>query len=92
MVVMVSPTESDRGYLLASAGFLLDPRRLTVAFSRGNWTMILVASLSGFSRVVADAETFTNALLRKNLLAQTCGGPLWAGVRNGVPLAVTSGR
>ena len=34
-VVLVSATESDRGYLLASAGFLLDPRRLTVAVRHG---------------------------------------------------------
>jgi hypothetical protein len=33
-VILVSATESDRAYLLASAGFLLDPRRLTVALSR----------------------------------------------------------
>src|SRR5439155_10136933 len=41
-VVMVSATESDRNYLLASAGFLLDPRRLTVAVSRAKRKMILV--------------------------------------------------
>lgn len=90
MVVMVS--ESYRGYLLASAGILLDPRRSTVAFSRGRRKMILLASLSVFSRFVADDETFTNALLRENLLARTCVSPLWAGVRNDVPLAVAGGR
>jgi hypothetical protein len=91
-VVMVSATESDRGYLLASAGFLLDPRRLTVAVSRAKRKMILVASRSVFSLFSPDEETFTNALLWKNLLARTCVSPLWAGVRDGVPVAVWGGR
>lgn len=91
-VVMVSATESDRGYLLASAGFLLDPRRLTVAVSRAKRKMILVASRSVFSLFSPDEETFTNALLWKNLLARTCVNRLWAGVRDGVPVAVWGGR
>jgi hypothetical protein len=33
-VILVSATESDRAYLLASCESLLDPRRLTVALSR----------------------------------------------------------
>ena len=41
-VVLVSATESDRGYLLASAGFLLDPRRLTVAVSRAVGSVMCV--------------------------------------------------
>ncbi|MFO0796355.1 MAG: AAA domain-containing protein [Gemmataceae bacterium] len=91
-VVLVSATESDRGYLLASAGFLLDPRRLTVAVSRAKQKMILVASQSVFSLFSPDAETFANALLWKNLLARTCVSPLWAGAREGVPVAVWGGR
>ena len=50
-VIMVSATESDRAYLLASSKFLLDPRRLTVALSRAKRKMILVASRSIFSLV-----------------------------------------
>jgi hypothetical protein len=90
-VVMVSATESDRGYLLASAGFLLDPRRLTVAVSRAKRKMILVASRSIFSLFSPDEETFTNALLWKNLLAKTCTKQLWAGKRGGVPIIVWGG-
>jgi hypothetical protein len=90
-VVMVSATESDRGYLLASAGFLLDPRRLTVAVSRAKRKMILVASRSVFSLFSPDEETFTNALLWKNLLARTCTKQLWAGKRDGVPIIVWGG-
>ena len=44
-VILVSATESDRGYVLASSDFLLDPRRLTVALSRAKRKTILVASL-----------------------------------------------
>jgi hypothetical protein len=54
--------------------------------------MILVASRSVFSLFSPDEETFTNALLWKNLLARTCVSPLWAGVRDGVPVAVWGGR
>ena len=60
-VVLVSATESDRGYLLASAGFLLDPRRLTVAVSRAKRKMILVAARSVFSLFSPDEETFRNS-------------------------------
>lgn len=91
-VVMVSATESDRGYLLASAGFLLDPRRLTVAVSRAKRKMILVASRSIFSLFSPDEETFTNALLWKNLLARSCDHRLWEGTRDGIPVTVWGGR
>src|SRR5262249_10831747 len=48
-LILVSATESDPAYLLASCEFLLDPRRLTVALSRAKRKMILVASRSIFS-------------------------------------------
>src|SRR5207249_5621276 len=87
-VVMVSATESDRGYLLVSAGFLLDPRRLTVAVSRAKRKMILVAARSVFSMFSPDEETFANALLWKNLLSRTCVNQLWKGSRDGIPVSV----
>jgi hypothetical protein len=90
-VVMVSATESDRGYLLASAGFLLDPRRLTVAVSRAKRKMVLVASRSVFELFSPDEETFANALLWKNLLLRTCTALLWDGDRDGVPVRVWGG-
>jgi hypothetical protein len=71
-VIMVSATESDRAYLLASSKFLLDPRRLTVALRRAKRKMILVASRSIFSLFSPDEGTFTNSLLWKNLLLRTC--------------------
>ena len=87
-VIVVSATESDRGYLLASAGFLLDPRRLTVAVSRAKRKMILVASRSVFSLFSPDDETFANAQLWKNLLTEFCTTKLWAGERDGVRVSV----
>lgn len=48
-VALVSATESDRGQILAFAGFLLDLRRLSVAVSRAKRKMNLVASRSVFA-------------------------------------------
>jgi len=90
-VILVSATESDRAYLLASSQFLLDPRRLTVALSRAKRKMILVASRSIFSLLSPDEETFANALLWKNLLLRTCATLLWEGERAGKRVAVWGG-
>jgi AAA domain/PD-(D/E)XK nuclease superfamily len=91
-VIMVSATESDRAYLLASSRFLLDPRRLTVALSRAKRKMILVASRSIFSLFSPDEETFSNALMWKNLLQRNCSTMLWDGERGGKKVAVWGGR
>jgi superfamily I DNA and/or RNA helicase len=87
-VILVSATESDRAYLMASSEFLLDPRRLTVALSRAKRKMILVASRSIFSLFSPDEETFANALMWKNLLLRTCTALLWEGERDGRRVAV----
>jgi hypothetical protein len=91
-VILVSATESDRAYLLASSQFLLDPRRLTVALSRAKRKMILVAARGIFSLFSPDKETFANALLWKNLLRQTCTTLLWEGTRAGKRVAVWGGK
>ena len=90
--ILVSATESDRAYLLASSAFLLDPRRLTVAVSRAKRKMILVASRNIFSMFSPDEETFTNSLLWKNLLLKTCSTLLWEGERDGKQVAVWGGK
>jgi superfamily I DNA and/or RNA helicase len=90
-VVLVSATESDRAYLLASSAFLLDPRRLTVAVSRARRKLILVAARSIFELFSPDEETFANALLWKNLLRRTCTTRLWAGERAGRGVQVWGG-
>ena len=90
-VILVSATESDRAYLLASSEFLFDPRRLTVALSRARQKMILVASRSIFSLFSPDDETFANSLLWKNLLLRTCSALLWEGERAGKKVSVWGG-
>ena len=90
-VILVSATESDRAYLLASSQFLLDPRRLTVALSRAKRKMVLVASRSIFSLFSPDEETFANSLLWKNLLLRTCTTLLWEGERDGKRVMVWGG-
>jgi superfamily I DNA and/or RNA helicase len=91
-VIMVSATEGDRAYLLASSTFLLDPRRLTVALNRAKRKMILVASRSIFSLFSTDEETFANSLLWKNLLLRTCSTLLWEGERAGKRVSVWGGK
>ena len=90
-LILVSATESDRAYLLASSEFLLDPRRLTVALSRAKRKMILVASRSIFSLFSPDEEVFANSLLWKNLLLRTCSTLLWEGERGGKKVGVWGG-
>src|SRR5262249_25866247 len=91
-VILVSATESDRGYLLASSEFLLDPRRLTVALSRAKQKMILVASRTIFELFSPDEEVFQNSLLWKSLLLQSCTTCLWEGSWSGQRVAVWGGR
>jgi hypothetical protein len=91
-VILVSATESDRAYLLASSEFLLDPRRLTVALSRAKQKMILVAARSIFALFSPDQETFANALMWKALLRRTCTTLLWEGMRAGRRVAVWGGK
>jgi superfamily I DNA and/or RNA helicase len=91
-VILVSATESDRSYLLASSGFLLDPRRLTVAVSRAKRKLILVAARSIFTVFSPDEETIVNSLLWKNLLARACPTLLWHGLRDGKRVSVWGGN
>jgi hypothetical protein len=91
-VILVSATESDRAYLLASSEFLLDPRRLTVALSRAKRKMVLVASRSVFSLFSPEEEVFANAQLWKNLLTRACPTKLWEGERGGTPVIVWGGK
>jgi hypothetical protein len=81
--ILVSATESDRDFLLASSEFLLDPRRLTVALSRAKRKMVLVAARSVFTLFSSDEETFAHAQMWKNLLRRTCTVKLWEGERAG---------
>jgi len=87
-VILVSATESDPEYLQGSAGFLLDPRRLTVALSRAKHKMILIASRTIFDYFSRDEEMFRRSQIWKNLLRRACTAPLWQGEREGKPVTV----
>ncbi|HET8524201.1 MAG TPA: ATP-binding protein, partial [Thermomicrobiales bacterium] len=64
--IVVDATESDREYLLTREDFLLDPRRLTVAVSRAQEKMILVAARSVFTLFSADDETYASSQIWKH--------------------------
>jgi superfamily I DNA and/or RNA helicase len=81
--IIVSATESDPAYLLASGKFLYDPRRLTVAISRAKEKLVVVASRAVFETFSPDEQTFLNAQLWKDLLHRTCTVRLWSGERGG---------
>lgn len=87
-VILISATESDPDYIQASAAFLLDPRRLTVALSRAKRKMILVASRSIFEYASVNDEAFHNAQIWKNLLRRACTTELYRGENDGHSLAV----
>lgn len=91
-MILVSATESDRAYMLASSEFLLDLRCLTVALSRAKRKMILVASQSVISLFSPHEDVFTNAQLWKNLLLRKCTAKLWEGQRPGRQVAVRGGQ
>ena len=91
-VILVGTTESDRAYLQVSGDFLLNPQRLTVALSRAQQKLVLVASRSVFELFSADEETFEHAQMWKNLLRKTCTVPLWEGYRHGHAVTVWGNR
>src|SRR5690606_882642 len=87
-VILIGATESDRAYLQISCDFLLNPQRLTVALSRAQRKLVLVASRSVFEMFSSDEATFEHAQMWKNLLRKTCTVPLWEGYRLGHAVAV----
>jgi superfamily I DNA and/or RNA helicase len=91
-VILISATESDRAYLLASSEFLLDPRRLTVALSRAKRKMILVASRTIFELFSPEEELFKNSMLWKHLLQDACTTRLWEGRYDGRAVTVWGGN
>jgi superfamily I DNA and/or RNA helicase len=92
IAILVSATENDRAYPLASSNFLLDPRRLTVVLSPAKRKMILVASRSAVSVFSQDEKIFLNSHLWKNLLLRTYLMPLLEGERAGKRVTACGGR
>jgi hypothetical protein len=86
--MVFAATQSDPGYLATRAGFLFDPKRLTVAMSRAKEKMILVGSRNIFTFFSPDEEIYANALLWKNLRRRTCRELLWEGEIDGYQVKV----
>lgn len=86
--IIVSATESDPAYLLATGAFLFNPRRLTVAISRAKDKVIVVAGRSVFEMFSPDEELFASAQIWKDLLRRTCTIPCWSGERLGQQVEV----
>ncbi len=77
-VIVVSATESDPAYLRDTAAFLFDPRRLTVAISRAQSKLVVMASRSVFDYLPTDESTLVNSAIWRNLRDQACTVPIWS--------------
>jgi hypothetical protein len=77
--IVVSATESDPTYLLASGGFLYDPNRLTVALSRAKEKLVLIAAESVFELFSPDSEIYENIELWRSIPRTYCTDLLWSG-------------
>jgi hypothetical protein len=79
-LIILSATVSDREFALAESGFLLEPRRLTVAISRPKRKLVVVASRAVFDLIPADLDEYERGALWK-YLRHECGSraTLWEG-------------
>ncbi len=91
-VIVISATESDPDFVQASATFLLDPRRLTVALSRAKKKLVLIASRTIFEYVSTDDTGFENAQIWKNLLRRACRERLYEADIDGHEVAIYGRR
>ena len=78
-MIVVSATESDPAYLRDTAAFLFDPRRLTVAISRAQSRLVVIASRSVFDFLPTDESTLVNSSIWRNLRDEVCTIPVWSG-------------
>jgi hypothetical protein len=87
-LIVVSATESDPAYIRTTARFLLDPRRLTVAISRAERKLVIVASRSIFEFVPSDLEALSEHRIWRDLYAELCTIVAWQGHVKGHPVEV----
>ena len=83
---MVSATASDPDFVQVEADFLLNPNRLTVAMSRMQRGLVVVASRTVFDVVPKDVEEYGRAGIWKGLyddLGVLNDEPAWSGHLNG---------
>jgi hypothetical protein len=79
-LIILSATVSDREFAQLESGFLLEPRRLTVAISRPKRKLIVIASRAVFDLIPADLDEYERGALWK-YLRHECGNraTLWEG-------------
>ena len=85
-VIMVSATASDPDFVQVEADFLLNPNRLTVAMSRMQRRLVVVASRTVFNVVPKDVEEYGRAGIWKGLyddLGVLNDEPAWSGHLDG---------
>ncbi len=78
-LIVVSATVSDREFAAGESGFLLEPRRLTVAVSRPRRKLIVVASRAVFDLIPADLDDYERGALWKHLRHESAARTLWQG-------------
>jgi hypothetical protein len=78
-LIILSATVSDREFALAESGFLLEPRRLTVAISRPKRKLIVIASRAVFDLIPADLDEYERGALWKYLRHECSQTTLWEG-------------
>jgi superfamily I DNA and/or RNA helicase len=88
-LVVFAATESDPAYIRAMGTFLFDPRRLTVAISRGKGKMIVIAARSVFEYLPVDQKDVDDLAMWRELADRTCTVPVWEGVIDGHEVSVT---
>jgi CRISPR/Cas system-associated exonuclease Cas4 (RecB family) len=86
-LIIVSATVSDRDFAQLESGFLLEPRRSTVAISRPKKKLIVIASSTVFGLIPTDLDEYENGALWKQL-RHKCKYTLWEGNVNGYSLSV----
>ncbi|HVG29520.1 MAG TPA: AAA domain-containing protein [Pyrinomonadaceae bacterium] len=87
-LIVVSATVSDRDFARAESGFLLEPRRLTVAVSRPRRKLVVVSSRAVFDLIPADLDEYERGALWKHLRHECAGATLWEGEIGGHRVAV----
>ncbi|MDQ2683844.1 MAG: ATP-binding protein, partial [Chloroflexota bacterium] len=87
-LIIVSATESDPTYIRDAAGFLLDPRRLTVAISRATHKMVVIASESVFAYVPGTERSLADSEVWHRLRGDFCNRQIWAGEVDGHTVTV----
>jgi hypothetical protein len=78
-LIILSATVSDREFAQAESGFLLEPRRLTVAISRPKRKLVVVASRAVFDLIPADLDEYERGALWKYLRHECGRATLWEG-------------